>query len=70
MYVCVLFTVDRISLSGSEFTVEEGSGEVLINITRTGQLVDDIIVKFVAREIHGAINPAICEIKQLGVQES
>ena len=46
-------------MSESEFTVEEGSKEVLINITRTGKLVDDIIVKFVAREIPSAINPAI-----------
>ena len=62
MYVCVLHAVDRISLSESEFTVEEGSREVLINITRTGKLVDDIIVKFVAREIPSAINPAIRKI--------
>ena len=62
MYECLLHTVDRISLSGSEFTVEEGSKEVLINITRTGKLVDDIIVKFVAREISSAINPAIRKI--------
>ena len=64
VYECVLHTVDRISLSGSEFTVEEGSKEVLINmiITRTGKLVDDIIVKFVAREIPSAINPAIRKI--------
>ena len=62
MYVCVLHTVDSISLSESEFTVEEGSKEVLINITRTGKLVDDIIVKFVAREIPSAINPAIRKI--------
>ena len=59
MYVCVLHTVDRISLSESEFTVEEGSKEVLINITRTGKVVDDIIVKFVAREI-----PSACERAQ------
>ena len=62
MCVCVLHTVDSISLSESEFTVEEGSKEVLINITRTGKLVDDIIVKFVAREIPSAINPAIRKI--------
>ena len=54
--------MDRISLSESEFTVEEGSKEVLINITRTGKVVDDIIVKFVAREIPSAINPAIRKI--------
>ena len=64
MYACVHVpsAVDRVSLSGSEYTVEEGSGEVLINITRSGELIDDIIVIFVAREIPGAINPAIGQI--------
>ena len=61
--MCVAHSGQDITV-GSEFTVEEGSKEVLINmiITRTGKLVDDIIVKFVAREIPSAINPAIRKI--------
>ena len=54
--------MDTVSLSVSEYSVEEGSGEVVITINRTGDLLDDITVLFVAGEIPGAANAAIGNI--------
>ena len=51
--------MDTVSLSASEYSVEEGSGEVVISISRTGDLLDDITVLFVAGEIPRATSAAI-----------
>ena len=48
-----------VTLSRSEYSVEEGSGEVVITLDRSGDLLDGIIVLFVAGEIPGATSPAI-----------
>ena len=39
--------------------MEEGSGEVVISISRTGDLLDDITVLFAAGEIPRATSAAI-----------
>ena len=44
------------SLSGSEYIVEEGNEEVVITISRTGGLLEDITGSFVAREIETGNN--------------
>ncbi|CAI8020180.1 Adhesion G-protein coupled receptor V1, partial [Geodia barretti] len=51
--------LDTVSLSASEYSVEEGSGEVVISISRTGDLLDDITVLFAAGEIPRATSAAI-----------
>ena len=43
-------SVDSVSLSSSEYMLDEGSEEVIITINRSGDLLDDIIILFVARE--------------------
>ena len=53
-----MYTVDTVSLSESGYSVEQGSGEVVISINRTGNLLDDIAVLFVAGEIPGVANAA------------
>lgn len=54
----IMYAVDAVSLSESGYSVEQGSGEVVITINRTGSLLDDIAVLFVAGEIPGVANPA------------
>ena len=54
----IVSIVDEVSLSESEYIVEEGSGEVVISITRSGNLLDNITTLFVATEIPEIANSA------------
>ena len=51
--------MDTVSLSASEYSVEEGSGEVVISINRIGDLLDNLTGSFVAWDLPGATSAAI-----------
>lgn len=54
-------TVDMVTIDASEYRVHEASEVVNITLSRTGDLLDDIIIPFRAHHIPDMANSAIRE---------